>query len=102
MIKTRLRPENPEANLKSYYEVYRGFSWSFVKDLFPSYSSGYSNIVSESVDRWAADRNSCDRTALIFEYAGEVQRLTYADLKINRHVWLTSSCDTAFVVVIRS
>ncbi len=81
MIKTRLRPENPEANLKSYYEVYRGFSWPFVKDLFPSYSSGFSNIVSESVDRWAADRNSCDRTALIFEYAGEVQRLTYADLR---------------------
>ncbi|MGO8821543.1 MAG: AMP-binding protein [Desulfomonilaceae bacterium] len=81
MIKTRLRPENPEANLKSYYEVYRGFSWPFVKDLFPSYSSGFSNIVSESVDRWAADRNSCDRTALIFERAGEVQRLTYTDLR---------------------
>ena len=81
MIKTRLRPENPEANLKSYYEVYRGFSWSFANDIFPSYNSGYSNIVSESVDRWAADPNSCDRTALIFEYAGEVQRLTYADLK---------------------
>ncbi len=81
MIKTRLRPENPEANLKSYYEVYRGFSWSFANDIFPSYNSGYSNIVSESVDRWAADTNSCDRTALIFEYTGEVQRLTYADLK---------------------
>jgi len=81
MIKTRLRPENPDANLKSYYEVYRGFSWSFSRELFPSYSSGSSNIVSESVDRWAADPHFSDRTALIFEYAGEVQRLTYADLK---------------------
>ncbi|MGC8602609.1 MAG: AMP-binding protein, partial [Desulfomonilaceae bacterium] len=81
MIKTRLRPENPEANLKSYYEVYRGFSWSFANDIFPSYNSDVSNIVSESVDRWAEDPNSAEKTALIFEYAGEVQRLTYAELK---------------------
>jgi len=82
MIKTRLKPENPQANLKSYFEVYRGFSWSYAEDLFPGYDSGFSNIVSESVDRWAADPGSADRTALIFEHAGEVQRLSYAELKI--------------------
>ncbi|MGC8658788.1 MAG: AMP-binding protein [Desulfomonilaceae bacterium] len=92
MIKTRLRPENPDANLKSYYEVYRGFSWSLAKDIFPDYESGFSNIVSESVDRWAADSGSCDRTALIFEYAGEVQRLSYAELK-------TQSCRMANFLV---
>ena len=88
MIKTRLRPENPDANLNSYYEVYRGFSWSFANDIFPAYSSGFSNIVSQSVDRWAADPGSCSRTALLFEYAGEIQRLTYAELK-------TESCRMA-------
>lgn len=81
MIKTRLRPENPKANLNSYYEVYRGFSWNLALDIFPTYINGQSNIVTESVDRWALDHRTKNRTALIFEYAGEVQRLTYEDLR---------------------
>ncbi|MFH0960738.1 MAG: AMP-binding protein [Pseudomonadota bacterium] len=81
MIKTRLSPENPDANLKSYYQVYRGFSWKMANDLFPTYVTNQSNIISESVDRWAADEKTKNKTALIFEYAGELQRLTYEELR---------------------
>jgi acetyl-CoA synthetase len=81
MIKTRLSPENPDANLKSYYQIYRGFSWNMAMDLFPTYATDQSNIVSESVDRWASDPKTRNRTALIFEYAGELQRLTYEELR---------------------
>lgn len=52
-----------------------------ILDLFPSYSTNMSNIVFESVDRWALDPKTRNRTALIFECAGEIQRLTYQELR---------------------
>ncbi|MBI5251090.1 MAG: AMP-binding protein [Desulfomonile tiedjei] len=83
MIKARVRPENPNANLKSYYETYKSFSWSDTQNEFTIREDGYINIAYDAVDRWADDPATADRPALIFEKSGTVTSLTYKALKEN-------------------
>ncbi len=81
MIKARVRPENPNANLKSYFETYRSFSWPDLEKEFTIQENGYVNIAHDAVDRWADDPATADNVALIFEKAGNLTILTYKDLK---------------------
>ena len=81
MIRARIKPQNPSANLRSYYETCRGFSWSKLEDHFESVKSGQTNIVLESVDRWQSDEKSCMKPALVLAGAGEDDLITYTRLR---------------------
>jgi acetyl-CoA synthetase len=87
MIKARIRPENPDANMKSYYQTYRKFCWSEIESEFPDLAQGKTNIVYHAVDKWAAQESKRDRTALIFEKDGSERRFTYLDLKRESSRW---------------
>lgn len=87
MIKARVRAENPDANLKSYYETYRSFAWSDVQaELFRT-ENGNINIVHDAVDKWADDPAKKNGKALVFEKAGRVVEFTYRDLKERSCKW---------------
>jgi acetyl-CoA synthetase len=81
MIKARIKPENPAANLKSYFETYRNFSWSEVEKEFPLMANGGLNIVYYAIDRWADDPEKQNNPALIYENDGKTDVYSYRDLK---------------------
>lgn len=87
MIKARVKAENPAANLKSYYETYRGFSWSEMeKEVHPGPYKNL-NIVLHAIDRWADDPDKRDRPALIFEKGETTLSYSYLDLKKESCRW---------------
>lgn len=81
MIKARVRPENPNANLKSHFETCKSFSWWDVEKEFTLREDGYVNIAHEAVDRWADNPATSKKHALILEKAGVVTGITYHELK---------------------
>jgi len=87
MIKAIIRPENPEANLRSYHQAYKNFSWSQIEDEFPEIRTGLTNIVHYAIDRWAAAPDNGEKTALIFEQAGRTIRYSYSDLAAESCKW---------------
>jgi acetyl-CoA synthetase len=87
MIKARIKPENPEANLKSYFQTYSNFSWSDMEKEFSWGEDGKTNIAAEAVDRWADDPAKRDVPALVFEKAGEIQSFSYLQLKEKSCRW---------------
>lgn len=87
MIKARVLPENPDANLKSYYEVCSAFSWDELTRDFISRKDGKINIAADAVDRWAETPASADRTALVFEKFGTIRSFTYRELKEHSCRW---------------
>jgi acetyl-CoA synthetase len=87
MIKARVNPENPQANMRSYYETYRNFSWAEWGKELQHGSNGEINIVYEAVDRWAENEAARDRLALIYEKAETVRTFTYAQLREEACRW---------------
>lgn len=87
MIKAKVPAENPEANLKSYDEIYRTFSWSEIEKHFSWHQTGQLNIVQEAIDRWADAPQNDSHVALIFEQNGEVHKFNYRDLKEKSCQW---------------
>ncbi len=87
MIKARIQPENPQANLQSYFETYSKFSWSDIEKEFSRREDGKVNIAAEAVDRWADDPAKLDVPALVFEKAGKAQSFSYRQLKEKSCRW---------------
>ena len=87
MIKARIKAENPQANLKSYFETYSNFSWSEIEKEFTRGEDGKVNIAAEAVDRWADDPAKRDVPALVFEKAGKIQSFSYLQLKDKSCRW---------------
>ena len=81
MIKARIDPENPRANLKSYPKTYGSFSWSDVEREFSWFESGKVNIVHEAIDRWASIPDFRINKALIIEKAGRVSEFSFSELR---------------------
>ncbi len=81
MIKARIPAENPDANLTSYPETYKRFSWEAVQTSFTASTAEGTNIVREAIDRWAEDPEKMNRPALVFEKGTEVQTYSYRQLK---------------------
>ena len=73
MIKARIPAENPNANLKSYEQAHKEFSWSSVAASFTNPVSGEANIVRDAIDRWADDTETKDRPALVFDKGSEMK-----------------------------
>ncbi|HMK36191.1 MAG TPA: AMP-binding protein [Desulfomonilaceae bacterium] len=87
MIKARVRAENPEANLKSYYETYQSFRWSDVEASLFHTENGQINIVQDAIDKWADDPVTRNKPAIIFEKAGQSTSFTYAEMKERSCRW---------------
>jgi len=106
MIKARIAPANPDANLKSYAEFYEKFSWSDIEKEFTWHETGNLNIVHEAIDRWTEDEQKARRRALVFEKSGKVKEYTYQDLKEISSQWANllieygfSSGDRVFILL---
>lgn len=87
MIKAIIRPENPDANMKSYYDTYNSFSWSNAASGFSHREDGQTNIVYEAVDRWAEHPEKGQKPALIFEKSGQVSSFSYRELREKSCQW---------------
>ncbi len=98
MIKAKMPPENPDANLKSYTETHRLFTWEDAHQAFTWHQSGKLNIVHEAVDRWADDETRRNRNALIFEKGGKVQHFTYEDLSSLSCQWANLLTEYGFTL----
>ncbi len=98
MIKARIPPENPDANLKSYSQAYQNFSWRDIENEFTWHSTGEINIVQEAIDRWAKDSDKRDRIALIFEKAANIKAFTYLELREISSQWANLLIEHGFSV----
>ncbi len=81
MIRARIKAQNPSANLGSYYDTCRNFSWQKLEDHFESVKSGSTNIVFESVDRWTSDERMASKSALEFAGGCEKDCVSYSQLR---------------------
>ncbi len=81
MIKARIQAENPNANLGSYDATRKAFSWKEEERAYGMAGAERINIAAEAVDRWAADPECRDITALLFEQNAKVLTYSYADLR---------------------
>ena len=87
MVRTKIKPENPDANLKSYSRTYKDFSWADAAKELPGYDPAQTNIVEFAVDRWARDENMKTQAAVIFEKGGHVEHVSYEDLRERSCKW---------------
>lgn len=78
MIKSRIKAERSDANLSSYAETYRSFSWSEAEAEFTWKDSNLTNIAFEAIDRRVLA--SGHLKALVLEKAGKTESFTYLDL----------------------
>jgi acetyl-CoA synthetase len=98
MIRTRLNPEAQDANLKSYDATYQRFSWKDVEKEFTWSRTGEINIAYEAVDRWAANRETRDRRALIFEKGGTTTEFSYLQLRESVSRWANMFLENGFSI----
>lgn len=96
MIKARIKAENSKANIGSYKETYRSFSWDDIYKEFTWHETGLVNIAYEAVDRWAEDPEKADKDALVFEKGPERVAFTYSELKEQSAVWAGLLSDKGF------
>ncbi len=96
MMRTRIKPENPNANLKNYRETYKNFSWSSVEKEFSRFDRNKINIVTEAVDRWAFHASKKNHPALIYERAGKVETFTFTDLRDESCRWANLLVEKGF------
>ncbi len=81
MMRSRIKAARSDANLSSYAEAYRTFSWSDMESEFTWRDSNRVNIVYEAIDRRADLPDQAQRKALIFEKGGEIRSFSFLDLK---------------------
>lgn len=98
MIRTRLNAETQDGNLKSYEATYHRFSWKDVEKDFTWSRTGEINIAYEAVDRWAADRATRDRRALVFEKRGTVTEFSYLQLRESAGRWANMFLENGFSI----
>ncbi|MGD8833554.1 MAG: AMP-binding protein, partial [Desulfobacteraceae bacterium] len=87
MIKVKIEPQNPSANLASYDQVYNTFFWEQIEKTFTWHKTGRFNIVQEAVDRHAADKQKKDHPALIFGKGEKVLSFSFAQMQTLSCKW---------------
>ncbi|MDY6824914.1 MAG: AMP-binding protein [Thermodesulfobacteriota bacterium] len=97
MIKARIPAQNPDANLTDYDRARQAFDWSAVEAKFPSLVAGRTNIIAESIDKWANDETTAANTAMIFERYGAASTLRYRDLKAMSSRWAALFTEHGFL-----
>lgn len=96
MLRAKIAPENPDANLGSYADACKRFSWAEEEKVFTWSTTGKLNIVHEAVDRWAMEETRRNRKALIFEKAGRIKEFTYAELSDLSSQWAALFLELGF------
>ncbi len=96
MLNARIQAQNPEANLKSYDQVYNTFTWSDSLKSFTSQDEKRVNIVKEAIDRWADHPQKQDKPALIFEKNGSIRTYSFLDLKAISCRWANALINHGF------
>ena len=81
MIKARVPAENAQANLKNYERTCQTFRWSDIENELGLSSTAATNIIAESIDKWAGHPDKCDHPALIFEKNGRLTHFSYRRLR---------------------
>lgn len=87
MIKARVPAENPQANMRSYHETYRTFSWDKAEKELYRTARGEVNIVVDAIDKWADRQETADKKALVYETAGHVTSFTFRAMKEQSCRW---------------
>jgi acetyl-CoA synthetase len=82
-----IKNQSPDANLQSYSETYKKFSWSDLEPEFSWSQSGQINIVHEAIDRWAMDQSRGDQIALTVEKQGTLHQYTFRELMETSCAW---------------
>lgn len=98
MIKALIPPENRNANMESYSEFSRSFSWKDFEKEFSWHKTGNINMAHEAIDRWAADREVRDRTAMVFEKAGITKEFSYLEIREVSSRWSNLLIECGFSV----
>jgi len=81
MIKARLPAHNPHANLPDYEAARRSFQWSNAAAELGIKSDAGVNIITQSIDRWAARPDTADRPAMIFHKGGRTDVYTFLQMR---------------------
>jgi len=91
MIKARIPAQNKESNLSDYDETCRYFSWSEIEKEFSWHGTDRMNIITESIDRWAADPDRRNLPSLIFQKHEVINSFSFAQLKAMTCKWASFS-----------
>lgn len=91
-------PENQSSLTVSSYETMESFSWKDIEKEFSWHETGKLNIAYEAVERWAANPETRDRKALIFEKNGKTVELTYKQLQEYSARWANLLIEHGFSV----
>ena len=81
MIKARVSAQNPQANLKDYDRLYETFCWPEIEKELGLSATAATNIISESIDKWADHPDKCEHPALLFEKNGQLTDISYRQLR---------------------
>ena len=81
MIKARVPSQNPQANLKDYDRRYQTFHWTEIENELGLSPTTATNIIAESIDKWAGHPEKGNQPALIFEKNGRLTPFSYRQLR---------------------
>ncbi|MCF8110237.1 MAG: AMP-binding protein [Desulfobacteraceae bacterium] len=88
MIKARIPAQNPQnSNLADYKAARAKFSWQNIEQEFSWYGKQHMNIITESLDRWAADPQRADHPALIFDAHNGRRTFSYSQMQRYSAKW---------------
>jgi acetyl-CoA synthetase len=89
MIKARIPAQNPGANLSDYAAMRQSFHWSDMEKEMGLEATSGTNIIAESIDKWAAHPEKSSHPALIFENNGQTTAVSYGQLRDISAQWAT-------------
>ncbi len=98
MIKARVPAQNPNANLNNYEQVCQSFNWTDIENELGLNPASPTNIIAESIDKWADHPDKCDHPALIFEKNGQVSIFSYRQLRNKSAQWAAFFTRNGFAV----
>jgi len=98
MIKARIPAKDLHANLQSYDQACKSFSWSDMDKEFSWHRTGKINITHEAIDYWADRPETGHHKALIFERGDALVSLSYIELKERVCQWAGVIKDYGFNV----
>jgi acetyl-CoA synthetase len=87
MIRSCIPAQNKNAVLPSYNEIRRSFRWTDIEKEFSWYGTDRMNIITESIDRWAADPQRRNLPSLIFQKCETLLSISFAELKSLTSKW---------------
>ena len=98
MIKARVPAQNPEATLNNYDQLRQSFHWSDMETELGLTATSLTNIITQSIDKWAAHPKKSGHPALVFEKQGRTTAVTYQQLRDISAQWAAFFTRQGFTV----